>query len=296
LLTYIPADNQETTFMLDFYAQIATATDYIRSRIPHIQPAIGLILGSGLGMLADDVSDATIIPYADIPGFAPSTVIGHAGRLVIGSLAGKPVLVMAGRLHFYEGYSLEQTTFPIRVMHALGISTLLVTNAAGGLNPAYRAGDIMLIADHLNIPGMAGNHPLRGPNDERLGPRFPAMNGAYDPALRARARAIASRLNIPLQEGVYIFISGPSYETPAEVRMLRILGADAVGMSTVPEVIVARHSGMRVLGLSTITNVAIADEAGGSANHEEVLETATIVGPRLRALVAALVAELKAEG
>lgn len=274
--------------MPDLYTQIATAADYIRNRIPNIQPSTGLILGSGLGMLADDVADATVIPYTDIPGFAASTVVGHAGRLVIGNLAGKPVLVMAGRLHFYEGYSLEQTTFPVRVMHALGVSTLIVTNAAGGLNPAYRAGDIMLIADHINIPGMAGNHPLRGPNDERLGPRFPAMNAAYDPELRARARAIAARLDIPLQEGVYIFISGPSYETPAEVRMLRTLGADAVGMSTVPEAIVARHSGMRVLGLSTITNVAITDEAGGSANHEEVLETATIVGPRLRSLVQAM--------
>ncbi len=279
--------------MPDLYAQIEAAAAYIGNRAPQFQPVISIILGSGLGTLADDVTDATVIPYADIPGFAPSTVVGHAGKLLLGSLSGRPVLVMAGRLHFYEGYSLEQVTFPVRVMHALGIATLLVTNAAGGLNPAYHQGDLMLIADHINLPGMAGNHPLRGPNDERLGPRFPAMNGAYDPALRELARTAAARLNIPLREGVYIFLSGPTYESPAEVRMLRTLGADAVGMSTVPEVTVARHSGMRVLGISTITNEAIADEAGGSADHSEVLETANLIGPRLRALITALISEIK---
>ena len=274
--------------MPDLYDQINTAATYIRSRAPQFQPTIGIILGSGLGALADDVSDATIIPYGEIPGFAPSTVVGHAGKLLLGNLGGRTVLVMAGRLHFYEGYTMQQVTFPVRVMHALGIGTLLVTNAAGGLNPAYRQGDLMLIADHINLPGMAGNNPLFGPNDERLGPRFPAMNGAYDPELRGLARAAAARLNIPLHEGVYIFLSGPTYETPAEVRMLRALGADAVGMSTVPEVTVARHSGMRVLGISTITNEAITDEAGGTANHSEVLETANLIGPRLRALVKAI--------
>ncbi len=278
--------------MPDLYDQINTAADYIRSRAPQHQPSIGIILGSGLGALADDVTDATVIPYADISGFAPSTVVGHAGKLLLGNLSGRTVLVMAGRLHFYEGYSLQQVTFPVRVMHALGIGTLLVTNAAGGLNPTYRQGDLMLIADHINLPGMTGNNPLFGPNDEQLGPRFPAMNGAYDPALRAQARSAAARLNIPLREGVYIFLSGPTYESPAEVRMLRTLGADAVGMSTVPEVTVARHGGMRVLGISTITNEAIADEGGGSANHSEVLETANLIGPRLRALIATLVSEI----
>ncbi len=277
--------------MPDLYDQINTAAAYIVSRAPQFQPAIGIILGSGLGALADDVTDAIAIPYGEIPGFATSTVVGHAGKLLLGNLGGRPVLVMAGRLHFYEGYTMQQVTFPVRVMHALGVGTLLVTNAAGGLNPDYRQGDLMLIADHINLPGMAGNSPLFGPNDERLGPRFPAMNGAYDSELRGQTRAAATRLNIPLREGVYIFLSGPTYETPAEVRMLRTLGADAVGMSTVPEVTVARHSGMRVLGISTITNEAIADEAGGTANHSEVLETANLIGPRLRALVKALIGD-----
>ncbi len=278
--------------MPDRYDEIAAAAEYIRRRVPHLQPNIGIILGSGLGMLADDIADATALPYAEIPGFAPSTVVGHAGRLLLGNLNNRAVVMMAGRLHFYEGYDLLTVTFPVRVMRALGVETLIVTNAAGGLHPDYRQGDIMLIADHINFTGMAGFHPLRGPNDERLGPRFPAMNGAYDPDLRTLARREAARLGIPLREGVYIFSSGPTFETPAEVRMLRGLGADATGMSTVPEVTVARHGGMRVLGFSTITNVAIAEDNGGSPNHEEVIETANVVGPRLGALVAAVVGGL----
>ncbi|MHB8618942.1 MAG: purine-nucleoside phosphorylase, partial [Chloroflexota bacterium] len=230
------------------------AAALVRSRC-QVRPRVGLILGSGLGSLADQVVDATSIPYAEIPGFPCSTVAGHANELVLGHLGGQPIVAMRGRIHFYEGFSPAEVTFPVRVMAELGVATLLVTNAAGGLNPDFRTGDVMLMADHLFLPGMAGQHPLRGPNDDTLGARFPSMAAAYDPGLRSRAREAAGRLGWVLREGIYVMVSGPSYETPAECRFLRTIGADAVGMSTVPEVVVARHQGLAVLGLSLITNV-----------------------------------------
>lgn len=258
-----------------------SAVAAIRAKIS-IQPEIGLVLGSGLGGLADAVQDAVSIDYSDIPGWPRSTVQGHGGRLVIGTLAGKAVLVQQGRAHFYEGYHMNQVTFPIRVMARLGIKTLILTNAAGGLNDNFNPGDVMLINDHINFMGMTGQNPLVGPNDESFGPRFPGMVHTYDRELRRLAHRIAKENAIKLYEGVYVCLSGPAYETPAEVRMLRHLGADAVGMSTAPEVVVARHAGLRVMAISGITNKAIdnMDEAANT-NHEEVLESGTIIVPKL---------------
>ena len=272
----------ENEFSAADYAQTA---DYIRQHTRH-QPEIALILGSGLGSLADSVEDADTIPYEVLPNWPLSTVIGHSGRLVIGRLEGRPILVMQGRAHFYEGYSMAAVTFPIRVMHQLGIRTLLVTNAAGGIDPTYAAGDLMLIQDHLNLPGMAGNNPLRGPNNESFGPRFPGMTNAYNRALRRLARAVAQEEAIPLHEGVYCYLAGPSFESPAEIRMLHIWGAQAVGMSTAPEVVVAVHAGMRVLGVSGISNSCISDPASEeNPNHEEVLEAGQAIVPRLIGLL-----------
>jgi purine-nucleoside phosphorylase len=265
--------------------------DYVRSaeiirRQIHLRPRIGLILGSGLNPFAEKIENPTFISYEHIPGFPVPSVAGHAGRLIVGSLAGKNVLVMQGRCHFYEGHSPQKVTFPIRVMSLLGIKTLIVTNAAGGLNPNFRIGDLMLINDHLNLVGIAGAHPLRGPNLEQFGPRFPSMTHAYHPGLLAAARQAAVHEKLPLHEGVYAYISGPSFETPAEIRYLRMIGADAVGMSTVPEVIVAVHSGMRVIGISGITNVAVSQiEAAEEPSHQEVLEASQIIMPRLTALL-----------
>ena len=239
-----------------------------------MKPSVALILGSGLGDVANEIRDATAIPYSEIPHFARSTVVGHAGRLLLGLLEDVPVVVMQGRFHFYEGYSPQVLTFPVRVMHMLGAQKLIVTNAAGGVNPAYKAGHFMLIRDHISFPGLAGANPLMGPNDERLGARFPALAKAYDPHLRALARAVAAQWpEITLHEGVYTMVAGPSYETGAELKALRVLGTDAVGMSTAPEVIVARHMGMQVLGLSLITNSATGEETE-EVNHEEVLTNA----------------------
>lgn len=269
---------------MTLYDQVAEATAAIRAHTA-LQPAVGIILGSGLGDLANEVQDARAIPYAEIPHFLRSTVHGHAGRLLLGTLEGMPVVMMQGRFHFYEGYPLQAITLPVRVMHALGARTLIVTNAAGGLNPAYRPGDFMLIRDHINLPGMAGANPLMGPNDERLGERFPALAHAYDAALRQLAREAAARYaNTTLHEGVYVMVSGPSYETGAELKFLRAMGADAVGMSTAPEVIVARHMGMRVLGLSLITNAATGDDSE-QVNHAEVLSTAEAARVRFAMLV-----------
>lgn len=268
------------------------AAHLIRERIT-VQPKIGLVLGSGLGGLADAVENAVHIPYEDIPGWPTPTVHGHSGKLVIGTLQGQPVLVQQGRAHFYEGYSAQQVTFPIRVMHFLGIETLILTNAAGGVNAAFQPGDIMLLNDHINFIGMTGHNPLIGPNDDTLGPRFPGMAGTYDRTLRTLTRQIASDKNIPLQEGVYVCLSGPTFETPAEVRMMRIIGGDAVGMSTVHEVIVARHMGMRVLAFSSITNAGIdAIDTDFDASHEEVLEVGKIIVPRLAALIQGVVGAL----
>ena len=273
-------------------AQYAEAADLIRSRTAH-RPRVGLILGSGLNPLADEVTGADRIPYADIPHFPQPGVEGHRGQLVVGQLVGQDVLIMQGRAHAYEGYSLQQVTLPVRVMGELGIEVLILTNAAGGLNPAFQAGDLMLINDHIGLMAMVGGNPLWGPNDPTLGPRFPALNKAYDPDLRALTRRVAAELGIELRQGVYIGLGGPAFETPAEVRFGRMIGGDACGMSTVPEVIVARHMGLRVLGISGISNVAVDDpDAVEAANHEEVLAAGEIMVPRLMALLRGVLAAL----
>jgi purine-nucleoside phosphorylase len=251
-------------------------------------------LGSGLNPLAEAVENVQWIPYEEIPHFPRPTVEGHVGRLGIGSLEGASVMVMQGRVHFYEGYSMQQVVFPIRVMQVMGIEILIVTNAAGGINPAYRPGDLMLISDHINLIGMTGNNPLYGPNDSTLGPRFPDMSQAYDHELRRLARSVAREQDLPLREGVYVGLSGPSFETPADIRFLRLIGADAVGMSTVPEVTVARHGGIRVMGVSGISNVALAGpEVAQAASHEEVLAAGQQIVPRLTALMCGVLRRLK---
>lgn len=268
------------------------AADAIRSRTRH-HPQIGLILGSGLSPLADEVKDSDLIPYPEIPLFPISTIEGHSGKLVIGQLAGQTVMVMQGRTHYYEGYSMQRITLPVRVMQVLGVHTLFVTNAAGGVNPGFRPGDLMLITDHINLVGMAGLNPLRGPNLDDFGPRFPDMSQAYDPALQSVARRVAGDLGFPLQEGVYMCLAGPTFETPADIRFLRSIGADAVGMSTVPEVTVARHGGTRVLGVSGISNVAISDPSEErETTHEEVLEAGKVIVPRLVGLLKGILREL----
>lgn len=273
-------------------ADYETAAEIVRVQVD-VAPRIGLILGSGLGPLADRVEDATIIPVHDIPKWPQPTVEGHVGRLVIGNLEKKSVLVLQGRVHFYEGHAIQAVAFPIRVMQMLGIHTLIVTNAAGGINPSFKAGELMVINDHVNFLGMAGHNPLIGVNDERLGVRFPSMTKAYDRTLRELALKIASEGGEKVQQGVYACVAGPSFESPAEVRMLRTLGIDAVGMSTVPEVIVALHGGMRVLGISTITNVAIDSlDTAFDTTHEEVLMMGKSVVPRLTALLQGVLKEL----
>lgn len=268
------------------------AADHILRHTSH-RPQVGLILGSGLSSFADSVEGADIVPYADIPRWPYSQVVGHHNRLVIGRLERQPVLALQGRSHYYEGWSPAQAAFPVRVMQALGIRTLIVTNAAGGLNPDFRAGDLMLISDHINLPGLVGHSPLMGPNDEALGPRFPDMTIAYDAGLRAQARQIASKHGITLREGVYVGLAGPAFETPAEVRMLRALGGDAVGMSTVGEVTVARHAGIRVLGFSGITNVSnTSQDEQALVSHEEVLDIGKRIIPNLIALVRGVLAAL----
>ncbi len=255
----------------------------LRERTP-LAPRVAIILGSGLNGLAESVQEPVIVPFGELPYWPVSTVQGHAGRLVLGRLEGQPVFVMQGRVHFYEGYSMAQVTLPVRVMQRLGIETLIVTNAAGGVNPDYAPGDVMLILDHLNFVGMAGFNPLFGPNLDEFGPRFPDMSQAYDRQLRDLARRVASENGILLREGVYVGLSGPSFETPADLRFLRNAGADAVGMSTVPEVTVARHGGMRVLGFSGISNKANLD-GSTETTHEEVLEAGKLLVPKLETLV-----------
>jgi purine-nucleoside phosphorylase len=265
--------------------QYQEAAQAIRHGTRH-QPTIGVILGSGLNPLADELESANRIPYADIPHFPPTSVAGHIGQLVVGRLAGRDILMLQGRAHAYEGVSLQRATLPVRVMHELGIGVLVVTNAAGGINPQFQAGDLMLINDHIGLNALVGHNPLWGPNDETLGPRFPAMSKAYDPALRRLALKVAADLGIPLRQGIYCGLAGPAFETPAEVRFLRFIGADACGMSTVPEVMVAQHMGMRVLGFSGISNMAVDDvDSAAEANHEEVLEAGRLLVPRLMALL-----------
>jgi purine-nucleoside phosphorylase len=268
---------------------IQRAADAVRER-SNLKWRVMIVLGSGLGALADDVQSAVRIPYADIPGFAASTVPGHSGAFLIGNLYGVPVAVMQGRSHFYEGYPLWQITLPVRVADALGANTLIISNAAGGINRGFSVGDVMLMTDHINLLGLTGNNPLIGPNLSAFGPRFPAMTEAYDRELRELALSAAADAGVTLQQGVYAGISGPCFETPAELRFLRAIGADAVGMSTVNEVVVARHGGMRVLGFSAITNVArLSPEEGEPPSHQEVLEAGPKIAPRLLAVLRGVV-------
>lgn len=273
--------------MMDLSTKIKTATDYIKSKTKY-KPTIGLILGSGLGAIADKIENAEFYPYNEIPNFPVSTVEGHAGRLVIGEFQGKVVVAMQGRFHFYEGYALNDVTMPVRVMKLLGVETLIVTNAAGAVNTNYNPGDLMIISDHLNL---SGSNPLLGKNLSEFGTRFPDMSDAYNKVLREKVKDIAKNLSIDVQEGVYAMFSGPTYETPAEVKMSRILGADAVGMSTVPEVIIANHSGMKVIGVSCMTNMAagILDQP---LNHEEVMETSEKAREKFITLMTNIVKEL----
>ncbi len=264
-------------------AEIDRAADFLRPRLA-VMPRIGLILGTGLGSLADEVEDPTSLAYSEIPSWPLSTVQGHKGRLVTGRLAGQPVMVLQGRVHYYEGYSMAQVTLPVRIMQRLGVEILVVTNAAGAINPGFEPGDVMLITDHIGLVGMAGLNPLRGPNIDALGERFPDMSQAYDRKLMELARAAAKAGGVPLQEGVYIGLSGPSFETPADLRFLRGIGADAVGMSTVPEVIVARHGGTRVLGLSGISNKANLD-GDTVTTHAEVLQAGLVLVPKLKEII-----------
>lgn len=270
---------------------IDQAADAIRARID-IKPEVGMILGTGLGELADSVTDAVVIPNHQIPQWPLSTVQGHSGRLVIGSLEGVKVLVLQGRAHYYEGYSMGQITLPVRVMQQLGCDKLIVTNAAGAINPDFEPGDLMLLNDHLNIIGMGGANPLRGPNLDEFGVRFPDMSIPYDRAFLSMARAACREVGMAFQEGVYASLAGPSFESPAELRFLQTIGADAVGMSTVPEVIIARHGGMRVLGVSGISNKANLD-GSTITTHEEVLEAGRVLVPKLTKLIRGFLKKLK---
>ncbi|MDZ7844206.1 MAG: purine-nucleoside phosphorylase [Anaerolineales bacterium] len=278
---------EQKTFSIEEIDQIA---DEIRERIS-ILPEIGMILGSGLGPLSEDVENPTVIPYQDLSGWPVSTVEGHAGSLVIGTLQDKNVLVMNGRIHYYEGYQMSQVTLPIRVMQRLGIEILIVTNAAGGVNQNFTPGNPMLITDHFNLLGMAGPNPLRGPNLDEFGPRFPDMSQAYDRELAEIARQTAEELDLTLHEGVYVCLAGPTFETPADLRFLLGAGVDAVGMSTVPEVIVANHGGQRVLGISGITNQSNL-HGDSETTHEEVIETGKILAPKMMALIKGVLAKL----
>lgn len=255
-----------------YQLHVKEASDHIQNQI-QTEPTVGLILGSGLGVLAEEIENPTTIAYGDIPHFPESTVSGHKGQLVVGELEGRQVIAMQGRFHYYEGYDMQQVTFPVRVMKELGVETLFVTNAAGGVNESFEPGNLMIITDHINN---MGDSPLIGPNDDKLGARFPDMSEAYDRDLITHAKNSAERLNLKVQQGVYVGNTGPAYETGAEVRMIRTLGGDAVGMSTVPEVMVANHAGMRVLGISCISNMAagILDQP---LTHDEVIETTTQV-------------------
>lgn len=264
-------------------AEIDQVADGIRSRT-HYKPRVGLILGSGLGDLANAVAQADVIPYSDLPFWPLSTVHGHAGRLVIGLLENQPVMVMQGRVHYYEGYTMQELTLPVRVMQRLGVEVIIVTNAAGAIRPDFAPGDVMLITDQLNLIGMAGLSPLRGANLDELGERFPDMSRAYDLQLMDQARQVAAREQITLHEGVYACLAGPSFETPADLRFLRTIGADAVGMSTVPEVIVARHGNTRVIGFSGISNKANLD-GSTVTTHEEVLQAGQLIVPKLKTII-----------
>jgi purine-nucleoside phosphorylase len=270
--------------------QIDEVADKLRERTSY-QPKIAVILGSGLSEFAESVEAPDSISFGELPHFPVSTVLGHAGRIVIGKLVNQPVFVMQGRIHFYEGYSMAEVTLPIRVMQRFGIKTLIVTNAAGGVNPDFSPGDVMLITDHLSFMGMTGQNPLIGPNYDELGPRFPDMSQAYDRDLCNLTRDAAKKEGINLREGVYAGLSGPSFESPADLRFLRQAGADSVGMSTVHEVIVARHGGMRVLGFSGISNKANLD-GSTVTTHEEVIEAGKVITPKIDKLIRSILQKL----
>lgn len=269
---------------------IEAAVGAVRERTD-FEPEIALILGSGLGPLADEIDAVASIKTSAIPGWPISTVEGHVGRLIFGDLENKPVMVLQGRAHYYEGHSMSSIGLPIRVMQSIGVETLIVTNAAGAVNPEFEPGELMLITDHINLLGMAGQNPLRGPNLDEFGPRFPDMSQAYDKDYKALAREVAAGGNIPMNEGVYVCLAGPTFETPADLRFLHSIGVDAVGMSTVPEVIVARHGGTRVLGISGISNKANLDGATVTT-HEEVLEAGGVIVPRLTELIRGVLRKL----
>jgi purine-nucleoside phosphorylase len=271
-------------------ADIQAAAKKVQSKTKQT-PRIGLILGSGLGPLAESIENPDFVPYGEIPGWPISGVKGHAGRLVLGELEGQPVIVMQGRTHYYEGYDMPRLGLPVRVMQALGVEMLVITNAAGAVNPNFEPGDLMLITDHLNFIGMAGQNPLRGPNLEELGPRFPDMSQVYDRKLLALAREVAAAEKVGLREGVYCCLAGPSFETPADLRFLKAVGVDAVGMSTVPEAVVARHAGTRVLGISGISNKANLDGAT-ETSHEEVLQAGQVLVPKLTTLLRGVLRKL----
>lgn len=273
---------------MSFIEKIEEASAYIRPKMK-VSPTVALILGSGLGVLADEIEDPVVIDYSEIPHFPESTVEGHAGKLVIGNLEGTPVVAMQGRFHFYEGYSQKDVTFPVYVMKALGSEKLVVTNACGGMNPSFKPGDLMLIEDHINF---TGSNPLIGVNDPKLGPRFPDMSQAYNRELIAIAQKVADKNGIQVQKGVYVAISGPTYCTPSELIMLRNFGADTVGMSTVPEVIVASHAGLKVLGISCVTDMAIGEELE-PLTHEQVMEVANRTRPKFITLVKGFLAEVQ---
>jgi purine-nucleoside phosphorylase len=272
---------------VDLFDRVEAAAHFLHRRVEE-RPSVAIVLGSGLGGLADRLVDSVAIPYAEIPHFPAPTVHGHRGNLVVGKLGSTSVAALQGRFHYYEGHDLEAVTFPVRVLKALGVKTLILTAATGGIHPDYRPGDLVCLADHLNL---LGSNPLRGSNDDRLGLRFPDMTRVYAADLRKLAADEANRLGIPLREGVYACLPGPSYETPAEIRMLRTLGADVVGMSTVPEAIVARHSGMDVLAFALVTNAA-AGITRATITHEEVIEAGREAGERLGTLIGAIVGRI----
>ncbi len=273
--------------MADWFDRVQEARDFVRAQWPGGRPQVGIILGTGLGGLVEDVAAETVIPYTQVPHFPAPTAPTHAGRLVCGRLGGKSVVAMEGRFHFYEGYSLQEITFPVRVLKALGCEVLIVSNACGGLNPQFAKGDIMLIEDHINL---LGDNPLIGPNDDRLGPRFPDMCWPYDRPLLALARRVALEERIACQQGVFVAVPGPNLETRAEYRFLRIIGADVVGMSTVPEVLVGVHAGLRILGLSVITDMGLPD-ALEPTNLPEIIAVANAAEKKLRVLVRRVVEE-----
>jgi purine-nucleoside phosphorylase len=274
-------------FTMDHFDRMTEAADFLRARLGET-PGVGVVLGSGLGDFADGLEGAVSLPYTDIPYWPAPRIVGHAGRLVVGTVAGKRVVTLAGRVHFYEGHDLGTVTFAVRVLGALGVQTLLLTNAAGGINTSFEQGALMVISDHINL---LGSNPLVGPNDDRLGLRFPDMSEVYSKRLRALAVEAAARAGIRVEQGVYVAVHGPSYETPAEIRAFRILGADAVGMSTVPEAIVARHMGIEVLGISCITNMA-AGVLPRPLVHDEVMEVARRVRSQFIALLAGVISAL----